>query len=58
MAFYAEFFAVILAVELAYNKGLLKLRLEMDSAVTLCSFFNKNFDPLVIKEKVGNCALA
>ena len=38
-AYFAEFFAVILAVEVAFSKGRTKIWFEMDSALSLLNFF-------------------
>ena len=44
-ACFAEFFAVILAVEIAFSKGWTRILFEMDSALTLMNFFKPNYIP-------------
>ena len=55
-AFFAEFYAVMLAVEEAYKRGWKKLWLEMDYVVTLQTFFNKEFvAPWKIRQRWMAC---
>ena len=44
-AFVAEFYALLLAVELAFQKGWRRVWFEVDYMVALHTFFNKNFSP-------------
>lgn len=42
-AFFAEFSAIMIAVEIAYSRGWRKVWIEMDSELTLKTFFNKDY---------------
>lgn len=42
-AYFAEFFAVILAVKIAFSMGWTRIWFEMDSALTLMNFFKPDY---------------